>query len=548
MVTVAELVIREAMARGNRYIFGIPGSGPGLSLISAAHAAGCRFVLVNNEATAAMAASVYGQLNGAPGVCFSIQGTGGGNMVGGVVACYLERGPVVAITDRHPDSIVGQVRWQNAHLTQVFPPIVKGSMTLHPASARSVLRSAFDLAWAERPGPVHVDFPADLADKPVTETEQEAVPAAPSPAFSDDLAPAIEALRAAKRVVVIVGSDAMRVDAASEIRSLVENSHAVALSSWRARGLLPEDHPRYGTTFYGLFVPETGEMDFLTRADLVVLVGVDPVEVSQPWPKGLPILQVQSSPDLDNACSSGEYRLYGPLKSVLGQLGQAGTSTAGFGEREIRAIRGQMLERFAPQIDAPPSTQGFMAIARKYLPRNGVFIQETGVHNVLNEHVWPVYQGETYISSGGSRTMGAAIPWAIGAALARPGVPVLACSGDGGFLMRLQELEVVARMGLGVVFLIFDDGQLGTIKARALARGMDLPGLDFAPVDFSAIARGFGLRAATVDCLDKFEEAMKQALAADCATVIDIKVDPVSYMGLFPRMLGTGSPVREMAS
>jgi len=550
MSTVAECVVQEAMARGNRHIFGIPGGGPGLSLVSAAHRAGCRFVLVNNEATAAMAASAYGQCVGAPGVCFGIQGTGGGNMVGGIVVSYLERGPVVALTDRYSDEMLGQVKLQEAHLARVFGPIVKGSMMLQPASARTTLRSAFDLAWAERPGPVHLDFPVDVADQQAVRQESEAM--APTsaliapPLTSEDVKPAARALRNADRLVVIVGTDALRANAGSEILRLVERQRAVALASWRARGVFPEDHPRYGATFYGNFVPETCEMDFLAEADLIVLAGVDPVEISRPWPADIPVLQLHLSPELDEACPSAGLKLYGPLKRSLGLLGECDAGPAGFSEHEVQTVRESARARFAPPAGDSLPAQDVMLCARKLFPRRGILVQETGIYNVLNEHIWTVHEAGTYVSTGGSRTMGAAIPWAIGTALARPDKPVMAFSGDGGFLMRLQELEVVARMGLKVVFVIFDDGQLGTIQARRVGRGIEAPGLAFGPVDFSAIAEGFGLRAATVDRLDQFQVALKRALAADRATVIDVKLDSASYMSLFPRMLGTASPLRRM--
>jgi len=546
MTTVAELVIQEAMARGNHYIFGIPGGGPGLTMISAAKRAGCHFVLVNNEATGAMAASAYGQLVGAPGVCFSIQGTGGGNLVGGIVACYLERGPVLAITDRYPDEFLGRVHIQDAHLARVLAPIVKGSMTLQPASARRTLHSAFELAWTERPGPVHLDFPVDVADMPVGEPERVFKPAISQAPVSGDMVAAAKALEDAKQVVVIVGTDGLRARAGKEIRHLVEKNRAVALTTWRARGLFPEDHPRYGTMFYGNFVPETGEMDYLGQADLLVLVGVDPVEISQPWPVDMPILQVHLSPEISEACPAASLKLYGPLRRVLGALAELHVHPAGFSEEQIRTTRQNALARFAPSADDRLPVQEAMLRMRKLFPRQGILVQETGIYNVLNEHIWTVYEPGTYVSTGGSRTMGAAIPWAIGTALARPNQPVLAFSGDGGFLMRLQELEAVARLSLNIVFVIFDDGQLGTIQARRVARGLEAPGLNFAPVDFVAIARGFGLHAVAVDRLDQLESALEQALSAERATVIDIKLDPAFYTTLFSRMLGTARPIKQI--
>lgn len=559
MTTAAELVIQEAVRRGNRYVFGIPGGGPGMWMAAAAAGHGCRFVLVNNEATAAMAAAAYGQLVGAPGICFAIQGTGGGNLLGGVVTCYLERDPVIAITDRYPDSLLGGVKMQDAHLGQVFAPVVKGSMTLSPASARATLRAAFDLAWAERPGPVHVEFPTDCATAQVADSDA-STDAAPSadPAIAGDVERAARVLQDARRVVVIVGTDAARAGAGDEVRTLVETWRAVALACWRARGLLPETHPRYGGTFYGNFAPDTGEMDFLSSADVVVLAGVDPVEVSQPWPADLPkVLQLHQSPDVDEACPSASVKLCGPLKTLLGRLALAraakspcppGASRSGFTEREIEDTRDSILRRFAPATGEVLSAQSILESARRLLPSDGILVQETGIYNVLSEHVWPVLAPGTCLSTGGSRTMGAAIPWAIGAALARPQANIMALCGDGGFLMRLQELEVVARLGLRIVFVVFDDGQLGTIHARAVGHGLHMPGLQFAPLDYFALAAGFGLRAEVIDQPARFEVALEQALAADRSTVIDVKLDPVAYTSLFPRLIGARNSILEISA
>lgn len=539
LTTIAELVIEEARARGNRYIFGIPGGGSGLSLIAAAHKAGLHFVLVNNEATAAMAAAAYGQMNGAPGICFSIQGSGGGNLAGGISVCYLERGPVLAITDRYPDDLLGHVALQDAHLAQVFAPITKATSTLRPQTARVELARAFEVAWAERPGPVHLDLPLDLVD--VAVGDGSSLPSAASPAGLEGVETAIAKLRAARRVAVVVGTDALRAGAQDEVRCLVEQLEAVVLSCFRARGLFPENHPRFGTTMYGSFAADTCEMDFLTEADLVVLAGVDPIELHRPWPHALPVLQVQLGRELDEPCPAATTKVFGPIRSALRALAEGSGSLPGFAEEEIRRIRQRDFDRCeAPDPNQLSALTAFLR-ARTLLPRQGILVQETGIYDVLNEHFWPVYGPGTYVGVGGSRTMGSAVPWAIGVALARPGTPVLACSGDGGFLMRLQELEVVARMGLRVVFLVFNDGQLGTIQARATARKLAVHGLQFAPVDFVAVARAFGLRGAVVSTLGELETAVKEGLAADRSSVIDIKLDPSSYTAVFPRLVGGAS-------
>jgi acetolactate synthase I/II/III large subunit len=538
MPTLAELVVDEAKARGNRYIFGIPGGGSGLSLVAAAQKAGVEFVLVNNEATAAMAAGAYGQFIGGPGLCFSIQATGGANMIGGIASCYLDRRPVVAITDRYPDAAIGHISLQDAHLSQVFAPLVKRSAVLRPQGARRDLHGAFDLAWQIRQGAVHLDIPTDVADASVTDGPASPETATVAPT-AGDMAAAVNALQRASRIVVFVGSDAARSGAGPEMRRLVENCRAAAIVNMQARGLLPDDHPRYGAVAYGMYAPNTSEMDFLSQADLVVLAGVDPVELHQPWPASIPSLQVQLSPEMEQPAPAAGIKLFGPLRDLLGRLADSVIKTSGgFSENEIHQIKQNDYARYAARAGDPLPAQGIFEVARRLLPRNTIVVQETGVHNVLNDHIFPVYMPDTMVNIGGSRTMGSSIPWAIGAALARPQQTVLACCGDGSFLMRVQELEVIARLGLRMIILIFNDHQLGTIRARERARGLHVTGLTFPDIDFSAIGRGFGLSVALVEDLGSLESALQAALSSERSTVIDARLDPEAYVGTFGPMLG----------
>lgn len=536
-MNIAELLVHDVISRRVPHIFGIPGSGPGLSLIEATRTTKAQFVLVDNEATAAMAAGVYGELRGAPAICFGITGPGAANLVGGVANCFLDRMPVLAITSRHPDELLNLTIVQRLDQQAMFSPIVKSGFTLNPSSARRTLAQAVALAAAERPGPVHLDLPKPFADCAVGDMESSTAGASSTPPMEGNVVAARKRIAEASSIVLIAGTDALRAGAQQEIEAIAESCHAAVLSAPRARGLFPEDNPRYAGVFLGIFAENMWEMDFLGKADLVILAGVDPIEMHKPWPNDIPAVQLQTSPALEVPCPQAEIKLFGPLKDVLAEL-VCDTVQTGFSHDEISKIKAKARERFAASSDDRFSAEKILDITRRLLPQQGIVILESAIYNLLAEHVWPVYSPGTYICPGGSRTIGSVMPHAIGASLARPKVPVIGICGDGGFLMRIQELEVVARMGLQSVFVIINDGGLGTIRSRQISLGFPRYGLSLAPVDFPRIAMAFGLRGVTVERSQDYEQELQTALSAETSTVIDVRVEPEPYWEMFAGLLG----------
>ena len=169
----------------------------------------------------------------------------------------------------------------------------------------------------------------------------------------------------------------------------------------------------------------------------------------------------------------------------------------GYPTERVAAIRADILARcFARPPEARLAAQDAVEIARELLPEDGIMVSETGVFIVMLDHLWPVTRPDTFFGSGGARTMGLTVPAALGAKLARPDTPVLGIGGDGSLLMRLGELETFARTGAAVPLLIINDQAHGTIRSRQKTRGLDPYSLQFAPVDYAAIARASGLRGA----------------------------------------------------
>lgn len=489
--------------------------------------------MVADEATAAMAAGVYGELRGSPAVCFGITGPGAANMVGGVTNCFLDRMPVLALTSRQADQVLDRTIFQNIDQQQLYSAVVKKSMTLDPDTAHQTLAAAVALAVNERPGPVHIDLPKPHADAKVRDSMSGQEPHSFVDQISGDLGAVRDRLLQSNKLLIIAGTDALRMGSRDELVRLAESYKAAVLSAPRARGVFPEDHPRYAGPFMGLFSENMWETDFLSQTDMALLVGVDPIEMHKPWPHNMPSIQLQTMKELAEPSPDTRFKLYGPLRKCVARLYME--KAHGFTTSEIKTLKKNARDRFA---DAGQTSIKIFEKTRQLLPDDGILVLESAINNLVAEHLWPVPKPGTYISPGGSRTIGSVVPHVIGACLAKPDVPVIGICGDGGGLMRLAELETIMRTHIRPVLVIFNDAGYGTIQSQQSVKGLPNYGLSLGPVNFATIATDFGLRGVTVDTLDGYEKELETAFFQEKATVIDFKIEPDSYQKMFAQILG----------
>jgi acetolactate synthase-1/2/3 large subunit len=167
---------------------------------------------------------------------------------------------------------------------------------------------------------------------------------------------------------------------------------------------------------------------------------------------------------------------------------------------------------------------------RQVLPRDTILTADAGQHKVYASRLWECYEPLGYLTSSGLGTMGVAIPIAIAAKLVRRHQPVVALTGDGGFLMRVSELETARREGLPIIIVIFNDGYLNLIKIKQEQQGYAVLGSQFAPVDYVQVSAGFGFRAARVDSAATLRQALEEAVASGEPWVIDALIDPEGYV------------------
>jgi len=305
----------------------------------------------------------------------------------------------------------------------------------------------------------------------------------------------------------------------------VERLGAPVFATMAAKGTLPEDHPLAAGTFRNV----ASERALLDRADAIVLVGVDPVELfSASWPYEAPVFVLDEAPYVEGPYSPA-LEIVADLASSLEVLTRLVTPHSGWNREDVEVYKQ------ARESALRPSGPGLMPaavvrIARERLPRHGILTVDAGQHKVLTTDLWTSGRPGGFHTSSGLGSMAVAIPAAIAAKLVEPQTPVLCLTGDGGFLMRAGDLETAVRERLPIMVVVFNDRALNMIKIQQDRRGFQRLGTSFAECDFAAVAVGFGFEAVRVSSEGELDEALGRALGSGGPWLIDALIDPEGYV------------------
>jgi len=528
-VDVIANVLKEA---GIDRIFGIPGAGASTDLIDAATKLGIEVVLTSHEGSAAMIAAVYGEIKGRPGVCFSITGPGATNLASGVAYAYLERAPLLAISERHGAEHYEFIATQKIDQGSFFAPVTKGHFTVTAKRAQDIMEKAIRLSKEERPGPVHLDLAKDEAVKPSDyQARNRGEPIRCSHIVSKDseaIRTARETIRKANRPVLVAGIGAKRGDAHSELTALAEELNLPVMVTLKGRGVFDEAHPWYGGIFLGAFAKGTFEDAIIGKSDLLILVGVDPVEfLPKPWGSKLPVVHIGFQANVE-AVYPANLEIVGDIKGILGALSAPGAYQSEWDFAYLETFREQIQTKLSDSGDDLP-LHHIIRTTREKTPLDGVLCTDVGAFNSMVHYLWQVHRPNSYFVSKGLSTMGFALPAAIGAQLALPDRKVVCFIGDGSFLMCLHELAVCSRLNLFIVIVVFSDGALGIIKGKQKDAGMAPMGVHLGHPDFVLLIKAFGGRGIRVKTAREFDQAIEKAINGRQLTLIEAVLNPETY-------------------
>lgn len=290
-ITVAQLLVRKLSQAGVKKIFGLPGGGSSLDIIAAAAAENIQFVLTKTENAAVMMAGALAETSGVPGVALMTKGPGLTNAANGVAYASLDRAPVIVLTDGFTPKQLTYITHQVFDQQAVLKPLVKAASRLESADPASEIDHLLKVAMTYPLGPVHIELTSETARRTVdvehlAGTQSEQV----SRSGAIDLA-RFEALRAtvqkARKPIAVLGLEAR--EHTDAVRSFVESLGCAVLSTYKAKGVIPDDNAQV----LGIFTGGSLEQEAIAAADLMVLIGMDPVElILQPWRYTTPVVDI----------------------------------------------------------------------------------------------------------------------------------------------------------------------------------------------------------------------------------------------------------------
>ena len=523
----ADLLVRCLENEGVAYVFGVPGEEV-MAVLDALADSPIRFIPTRHEQGAAFMADVYGRLTGRPGVCLATLGPGATNLVTGVADAYLDRAPLVAITGQTNLALFHKEAHQYVDTQDLFHPITKWQARVTvPEVLPEIVRKAFKVAETEKPGATHIELPEEVASQsvegrplPVTPVEY------PRPA-EHAIERAAQLIDSAERPMVLAGNGVIRRRAAYDLREFAARVGIPVANTFMSKGVMGYKNPLARLTV-GLQNLDY-EMCGLADADVVITVGYDLVEFApRLWNRqgDKRVIHIDTLPAEVDAHYLPSVEIVSEIGEALRALAAAcGRHRTPTDESRLKSTVLSELSAYAEDRSVPLKPQRVLSDMRRVLSEHDILISDVGVHKLWIARLFPAERPNTVIISNGLASMGIGLPGGIAAKLAEPERRVVVVSGDGGFLMNVQELETAKRLGTAIVVCIWVDGGYGLIEWKESGQFGHKFGTSFGNPDFLKLAESFGARGYRVASEDELLPVLKEALTQEVPAVIDCPVD-----------------------
>ncbi len=523
------MVVDALEKLGIRYVFGYPG-GQNARFLEAMYGSKVEFILVTHEACAGFMADVYGRLTGKPGACLSTLGPGATNMTTGVGNAYLDRVPLLAFTAQMGKYWKGRTVQMHIDHQKLYAPITKWSAELKTGQIYSTIKKAAEIALAEQPGPVHLDFPEDVAEELSSEEPINFslnVPGLPAP-DEVQLRKVEELLSQAKYPLVALGLTMNRAGVARELREFINKHRLPVVTTLMAKGQIDEEDSQ----LVGVVGRARRDIvaEYYKPADLVIAIGYDPVEFNyEDWlRKDLPLIHIDTVP----ADIHADYNLAAEIVGDIGQTLRALLKLPPLQHKwDLEALRAHRRKLYQALTPPQPhfSPHHVLLAMREILPSEGILVADVGAHTHLIGQLWDARGPGNFLVSNGWSSMGFGIPAAIAAKLILPERPVVACVGDGGFLMMVGEINTAVRLKIPVVFVVLRDGFLSLIKVKQTRKEYHRYGVDLFGAGYASSNNFFGARVIPAHSEEEFRSALQKSLGGNEPVVIEAVVDPSEY-------------------
>jgi acetolactate synthase I/II/III large subunit len=528
MVKGSDLLVAALENEGVDRIFGVPGE-ENLDVVESLRNSKIELVLTRHEQAAAFMAATHGRLTGRPGVCIATLGPGALNFSTGAAYGHLGAMPMLLITGQKAIMSSRQARFQIVDVIASMKPLTKMSRQIVSASSiPTLVRDAFRVAMEERPGPVHLELPEDIAGD-----EVEPVPMVPVHPIEIPVAHravldrAADIILAAKRPLIMLGAAASRPRSTFGIAGFVRRTGIPFFTTQMGKGTVP------GGTMLYMGTTALSERDYvheaIDQADLIIAIGHDTVE-KPPFimgPKGPQVIHVSYTP-------ATVEQVYFPHAEVVGDVGPSLELLADRVEGRLpnakallplrESILGWVADR-ATESRWPVTPQRLVHDVRKVIPENGIVALDNGMYKIWFARNYRTHVANTLLLDNALATMGAGLPSAMMAAMLYPDRRVMAICGDGGFMMNSQELETAVRLKLNLVVLILNDGAYGMIRWKQAVDNFPDFGLTFGNPDFVRYAESYGAKGSHVTSVDALLPTLEAAFKGGGVHLVDVPID-----------------------
>ncbi|USP10181.1 acetolactate synthase 2 catalytic subunit [Aeromonas dhakensis] len=526
----AQFLVQALKKQGVTQVFGYPG-GAIMPVYDALYDGGLAHQLCRHEQGAAMAAVGYARASGQVGVCIATSGPGATNLVTGLAEALLDSVPLVAISGQVPCAAVGTDAFQEVDVLGMSLSCTKHSfMVTDVADLPQVIAEAFAIASEGRPGPVLIDLPKDvqLANVQLTKAPTQSplfAVAEPEHLSPAELTAARSLLAAAERPVLYVGGGVGMANAEQQLRDFAAATGMPAVTTLKGIGALDPDSPVY-LGMLGMHGTKAANYA-VQQCDLLLVVGArfddrvtGKLEEFAPEAKVIHL-------DVDAAefgkRRAAEVGITQDLKQVLPRLAM---SLAVDPWREHCA---NMAREYAFRYDHPGQPIYAPALLKQLsarLPESSVVACDVGQHQMWVAQHMRFTSPRNHLSSAGLGTMGFGLPAAIGAKMSRPEDEVVLVSGDGSFMMNVQELGTIRRAQLKVKMVLLDNQRLGMVRQwqELFFDGRYSETILSDNPDFVALAAAFGIPGETITCKEEIAPALDRLLASESAYLLHVAI------------------------
>ncbi|HHP5406625.1 TPA: acetolactate synthase 2 catalytic subunit [Aeromonas veronii] len=521
----AQFLVQALKKQGVTQVFGYPG-GAIMPVYDALYDGGLAHQLCRHEQGAAMAAVGYARASGQVGVCIATSGPGATNLVTGLAEALLDSVPLVAISGQVPCSAIGTDAFQEVDVLGMSLSCTKHSfMVTDAADLGRVLAEAFAIATEGRPGPVLIDLPKDVQLAAVPPQSPLFAVEEPEVLNPSDLAAARTLLAAPERPVLYVGGGVGMANAEQQLRDFAAVTGMPAVTTLKGIGALDPDSPVY-LGMLGMHGTKAANYA-VQQCDLLVVVGAR----------------------FDDRVT-GKLEEFAPEAKVI----HLDVDAAEFGKRRAAEVGittdlKQVLPRLAMTLDIATWREHCAAMAREYafrydhpghaiyapallkqlsarLPESSVVACDVGQHQMWVAQHMRFTSPRNHLSSAGLGTMGFGLPAAIGAKMSRPEDEVVLVSGDGSFMMNVQELGTIRRAQLKVKMVLLDNQRLGMVRQwqELFFDGRYSETILSDNPDFVALAAAFGIPGETITCKEQIAGALDRLLASESAYLLHVAI------------------------